>query len=120
MIKALSAIVFLVFSMLLLSCDYHNSNRHMMTGGMMNGDMMKQMTSGNGLQSLPEAQSEDARLFRHYCTQCHAPPSPPDHTSKEWPSVVARMRQYMVAQGKEVPDRLQQDKIISYLQRYAN
>lgn len=120
MIKALSAIVFLVFSIMLLSCDKHDSNGHMMTGRMMNGGMMKQMSSGNGSPSLPEAQSEDERLFRQYCTQCHAPPSPTDHTSQEWSSVVARMRQYMVSQGKVVPDRLQQDKIISYLQRHAN
>ena len=120
MMKTLSNIIlFVICSLLLQSCDQHHSNGHMMSGGMMDDSMMGQISSGNGSQTLPEPQSQEARLYQQYCSQCHALALTTAHTAKEWPPVVIRMREHMVDQGKEVPDRKLQDNIIAYLQRNA-
>jgi len=107
----------------LVGCDQSGSSGHMtgggMTGGgMMGGGMMGQMSQYDD-RTLPEPQSEATQSFRHYCGQCHAPPDPAVHTARDWPKVVARMRQQMVTQGKAVPDREQLKEITAYLQRNA-
>lgn len=117
--KKLVILFIIACSLLLQSCDQHHSNGHMMGGGMMGGGMMGQIFPGNGSQLLPDSQSEDAQLFQQYCSQCHALPATIAHTSQEWPQVVARMREHMVTQIKEVPDREQYRKITDYLQRYS-
>ena len=104
---------------LLAGCDQSGSGGHMMGGGMMEGGMMRQMSPGTHNQTLPQPQSEEARLLRHYCGQCHALPTPAAHAARQWPQVVARMKQHMVTQGKAVPDREQLREIIDYLQRHA-
>jgi hypothetical protein len=104
---------------LLAGCGQGGSGGHMMGGGMMGGGMMGQMPPDNGKQSLPERQSQGARLFQTYCGQCHAPPAPTAHTASDWPQVMVRMKQRMVRQGKPVPDRDQQQVITAYLQRNA-
>jgi cytochrome c1 len=97
----------------------HMMGGGMMSGGMMGGGMMGQTPENNGSQLLPDQQSKGAKLYRHYCSQCHALPSPRAHTAKEWPSVVARMKQTMVTQGKTPPDNEQLEEILGYLQQYA-
>jgi mono/diheme cytochrome c family protein len=104
---------------MLVWCDPMGSRGHMMDGGMMGGGMMGQMPPGNSNQALPEPQSAGARLFQSNCGQCHALPALTAHTAQEWPQVVARMKQYMVTQGKAVPDRKQLEDLIHYLQRHA-
>jgi mono/diheme cytochrome c family protein len=104
---------------LLTGCGRGDSGAHMMGGGMMGGGMMGQMPPGISKQSLPEQQSEGARLFRSYCGQCHALPAPTAHTARDWPQVMMRMKQRMVTQGKAVPDRDQLQVISAYLQRNA-
>ena len=81
--------------------------------------MMGQMIPGDSSQPLPDAQSEDARLFQQYCSQCHALPLIESHTAEEWPQVVVRMKQHMVTQGKEFPDREQLQQITAYLQQHS-
>ena len=90
-----------------------------MMGGGMGGGMMGQTPEKNGNQPLPDQQSKQEKLYQHYCSQCHALPSPRVHTAQEWPSVVARMKQTMATQGKELPDNEQLEEILGYLQRYA-
>lgn len=79
------------------------------------------MPSTGGPQVLLEPNSPDAKLFNHYCSQCHALPSPAQHTAAEWPSVVARMRAQMqeVSQPVQVPDPPELEKIIAFLQKNA-
>jgi hypothetical protein len=108
----------------LAGCDQSGSGGHMMgggmmSGGMMGGGMMGQPSSGNGGQTLPAPQAEGARLLRRYCGRCHAPPAPAAHAAREWPQVVARMKQHMLTQGKALPSREQFQEITAYLQRYA-
>ena len=113
---------------LLMAHDRSASAGHMMGGGMMSGGMMGggmgggmmgQTPENNGNQPLPDQQSKQAQLYQQYCSQCHALPSPRVHTAQEWPSVVARMKQTMATQGKELPDNEQLEEILGYLQRYA-
>ena len=106
-------------SLLLQSCDQHHSNGHMIGGGMMGSGMMGQMFPGNGTQLLPDPQSEEAQLFQQYCSQCHALPVTTAHTAREWPQVVVRMRDHMITQAKEVPDREQLQQITAYLQGHS-
>jgi hypothetical protein len=96
-------------------------------GGPMHGGMMRGMMGANpmpstgGRETWLEPNSPDAKLFNHYCSQCHALPSPAQHTSAEWPSVVARMRAHMqdLSQQAQVPDPPELEKIIAYLQKNA-
>jgi len=106
-------------SYLLVGCNQSGSGGHMMSGGMMSSGMMGQTPENNGGQPLPDQKSQQAQLFQHYCSQCHALPSPRAHTAQEWPSVVARMKKTMATQGKALPDNEQLEEILGYLQRYA-
>jgi hypothetical protein len=93
-----------------------------MCGGMMRGMMgANPMPSTGSPQALLEPNSPDAKLFNHYCSQCHALPSPAEHTRAEWPSVVARMRAHMqdLNQQVQVPDPPELEKITAYLQKNA-
>lgn len=124
--KILIAILLVLAGALLLFMEHQrlNSAGHMigvgmMSGGMMGGGMMGRTPENNGNQPLPDQQSNGAQLFQHYCSQCHALPSPRAHTAQEWPSVVARMKQTMSTQGKSPPDNEQLGEIIGYLLRYA-
>ena len=90
-------------------------------GGPMHGGMRKGMMGANpmpsteGRETWLEPNSSDAKLFNHYCSQCHALPSPAQHTRAEWPSVVARMRAHMqeLSQQAQVPDPPELEKIIA-------
>jgi hypothetical protein len=97
-----------------VACDRPGAVGHMMGGG-----MMGQMAPGN-IDRLPEApQSNESQLLRRYCGECHVPPAPAAHTAREWPQVVARMKQHMVIQGEAVPDPEQLREIIDYLRQHA-
>jgi cytochrome c5 len=67
----------------------------------------------------PALESEAGQAFRGVCSQCHALPDPGQHPPKEWPAVVERMKAYMDAMGKPVPDEKQSSEIIGFLQRYS-
>ncbi|MFO1432985.1 MAG: hypothetical protein U1F76_23235 [Candidatus Competibacteraceae bacterium] len=80
------------------------------------------MPSTGGREAWLEPNSPDATLFNHYCNQCHALPSPAQHTRVEWPAVVARMRAHMqeLSQQVQVPAPPELEKIIAYLQKNAS
>lgn len=69
--------------------------------------------------AYPDLETPAGQAFRATCSQCHALPEPRQHTAREWPAVVERMRKSMVAMGKAVPDRAGLETIISFLQRHA-
>jgi cytochrome c2 len=74
----------------------------------------------------PGLKTEAGKMFSIACSQCHAAPDPRQHTSREWPAVVERMKQHMawanVVVGahelRTVPE-LKTDEIVRFLQRYA-
>ena len=115
----LAGVAFLLMEHERMASAGHMMDGGMMSGGMMGGGMMGQTPENNSNQPLPDRQSKEAQLFKHYCSQCHALPSTRSHTAQEWPLVVARMKQTMTTQGKATPDNEQLGEIIGYLQRYA-
>jgi len=54
--------------------------------------------------SLSRLNTTGGKAFRKTCAQCHALPDPKQHTSQEWPTVVARMQKNMSIMGKTIPD----------------
>jgi cytochrome c2 len=74
----------------------------------------------------PALQSEAGKIFSIACTQCHALPDPRQHTRREWPGVVERMKRHMAWANTVVgPDSLKTvpvldtAEIVRFLQRYA-
>ena len=81
--------------------------------------------------TLPEPQSEGARLTVRYCVQCHYLVNPAMHTPERWKSVVERMVWRMRGNGnmgelmKEMmaqvraPTDAEMDTLLRYLQKHA-
>ena len=66
----------------------------------------------------------DGRDLRHgrelvsrFCAQCHAPPSPMQHSADQWPAVVSRMEHYMARSAGHVPTPEQVKAIEDYLEQ---
>lgn len=59
------------------------------------------------------------KLFQQTCSRCHALPAPTQHTSTEWPVVVARMKNNMQSMGKSIPPDDDMKMIIEFLQANA-
>ncbi len=59
--------------------------------------------------------SEGEQLTQQYCTQCHALPSPEQHSAQQWPYVVNRMERYMRNRGVAMPDDNDTSAILDYL-----
>ena len=81
--------------------------------------------AGGNAAARPEPQSPGAILVSHYCAQCHARPSPQQHTAVEWPAVVSRMRGHMQAMSNrsatlvQPPSTVEIRDILTYLQTHA-
>ena len=75
--------------------------------------------------NLPDNDSRGARLVSHYCTQCHATPSPKLHSASEWKAVISRMKMNMKNfkaanwRGVKIPSDSEFRSIIEYMQKYA-
>jgi len=63
--------------------------------------------------------SPEGLAFQSTCSQCHATPSPTQHTAREWPRVVLRMKTHMRNAGKDVPDAETTQQVVSYLQEHS-
>lgn len=62
---------------------------------------------------LPDPQSAGAQELQHFCTACHALPSPTSHSATDWPAVVRRMWLRMGRlQGYTVPVPETGDRIV--------
>jgi hypothetical protein len=100
----------------LLREHYQSMYRDMQT---MRG--MGWMWTPNAAASLPDRDSQGARLVANICSQCHSPPSPSLHTATEWSAVTARMRQHMQDQnsaagaGVRIASPAELDVITKYL-----
>jgi len=58
-------------------------------------------------------------LAVEFCSDCHATPRPAAHTADEWPGVMARMLDNMRRGGRRLPDTVQIETILDYLQANA-
>jgi hypothetical protein len=74
----------------------------------------------------PALRTEPGKMFGIACTQCHALPDPRQHTAREWPGVVERMKRHMAWANTVVgPDSLKTNpvlvtgEIVRFLQRHA-
>lgn len=63
---------------------------------------------------LPDPESAGARELQHFCTACHALPSPATHSATDWPAVLRRMwlRMGKLGGGLTVPVPETGDRII--------
>lgn len=74
----------------------------------------------------PALKSNAGKMFALACSQCHALPDPHQHTAREWPAVVERMKGHMLwanivvgrPELRTIPE-LKTDQIVMLLQRYA-
>ena len=74
----------------------------------------------------PALRGEAGQIYTLACSQCHATPDPAQHTAREWPRVVERMKHNMkwanVVVGppelRTTPE-LRTEEIVKLLQRYA-
>ena len=64
---------------------------------------------------VPAPDSLGAALFQQTCAQCHTLPDPKQHPASEWPSVVERMRQNMIAMGRREITDGEAKEITAYL-----
>jgi hypothetical protein len=93
--------------------------------GMQSMRGMGWMWAPNAADSLPDRESQGAKLVATICSQCHSPPSPALHTKSEWAGVTARMRQHMQAQsgaadgGVRIPSPAELDFLTQYLAGHA-
>jgi hypothetical protein len=89
-------------------------------GGMGPGMMMGPRFQPQTQQTTP-TRSSGGRLLAEYCSQCHAVPSPAQHTSAQWPAVVSRMQRYMQASSAQIshPGPPQIGALVHYLEQHA-
>jgi cytochrome c2 len=74
----------------------------------------------------PGLSTAAGQAFSIACSQCHALPDPQQHTAREWPIVVERMKRHMAwtnvivgpPELKTTPE-LKTDEIVGFLKRYA-
>jgi len=70
--------------------------------------------------SVGDLETPAGRAFQTMCSICHAMPDPAQHTAKEWPRVVARMKSNMRSAQGELPDEETSKLVISYLQSHSH
>lgn len=98
--------------------------------GMMGGYGYGVNIPGISPDRLPDPDSDGARLYVFYCTQCHVLPNPSMHTAAEWPQVADRMfyrmyRMYrrgmmgMMMMGVAFPSPGDRREIVDYLEAHA-
>lgn len=74
----------------------------------------------------PALRTSAGEIFSIACSQCHALPDPTQHTAREWPAVVERMKGHMLwantvvgrPELRTIPE-LKTEQIVMLLQRYA-
>jgi hypothetical protein len=85
-------------------------------------------TTVPGRPELTQAlMSEDGRMFRGACDQCHELPDPASHRAAEWPAIVERMQANMQWMNRVVgtsgdprEPRLDPQQITRFLQTFAS
>lgn len=72
-----------------------------------------------GESHYPQPSSPGAKLLKHFCSECHAPPFPSTHLAAEWPNVVLRMQQHRISKVLTPMSKAQIRELTTYLQRNA-
>ncbi len=103
-------------------CGASGGNWEGRCGGMMGG----MMPSAPGPAELPEPNSAGAKLVTQYCMQCHALPTPKQHSASGWPSTVTRMNMRMQWMNQnnspmniKAPTEEELRTLTAYLQKHA-
>ncbi|MDA8164089.1 MAG: hypothetical protein M0017_03510 [Desulfobacteraceae bacterium] len=67
----------------------------------------------------PALASGAGKAFKATCSQCHVLPDPGQHSAAEWPAVVERMKGYIAAEGRPLPDEKTMRDILDFLQHHG-
>ena len=70
-------------------------------------------------QLQADLETPAGQAFQATCSRCHAAPDPAQHSVREWPRVVLRMKYNMQAAGLSVPDAETTEQIITFLQGHS-
>jgi cytochrome c5 len=92
------------------------ANAHMMDGNM-GGSVTAQKQASDSHDSTSKTTSDKKghALTQIFCTGCHQPPNPGQHTPQEWPQVVERMQTHMQKQRRRLPNSSEVKHILRYL-----
>lgn len=87
-------------------------------------DILTQYVTANAQKPLDPSTAGDldtpeGRAFQDMCSTCHAMPDPVQHTAKEWPRVVVRMKANIRSAHLTPPDEETLSKVVGYLQTHA-
>ena len=88
------------------------ASAHMMNGSMGRG---AQQPSTQDDSNKTTTGQKGYALTQTYCTGCHQPPNPVQHTPQQWPQVIERMQRYMQQQRRRLPDSSEVKLILQYL-----
>ncbi len=107
----------------------------MMGGGMMGEGKMCSMMgrmpkTGVDPKNLPEANSDAAKTYSKFCSQCHALPSPQRNSAENWKTLVNRMDSRtrimsrigggMMGRGRvKAMSSSEKKRVIAYLQKHG-
>jgi cytochrome c553 len=94
------------------------ANAQMMNGGMgmKNGTTDQQQPSSSQASANASASHHNGYAeTQTFCTGCHQPPTPSQHTANEWPQVIERMQKYMQKQRRRLPNSSEIKLVLEYL-----
>jgi len=78
---------------------------------------------GDGVQTkkveVLEPNSEGAKVFVKYCSDCHAPPKPSVHVAEEWPNILYRMQERRRMKAYSLMSSEEVAMLTGYLQKHA-
>jgi hypothetical protein len=87
--------------------------------------ILRTYLTDNAQKSIDKNQYADldtpaGKAFESTCSQCHAAPDPAQHSPNEWARIVLRMKNNIVAAGKEMPDDKTVELINDFLKAHGN
>lgn len=89
-----------------------------MMGSGMGSSMMNQKSPSTSSESTSKSPADKTKGYTEtqtFCSQCHKPPVPEQHTPEEWPGVVERMQGYMQKKMMRLPESSELKLILEYL-----
>lgn len=79
-------------------------------------DQVVVLPPGTSMDTATAASPPGLQETQKLCRQCHALPNPSQHHPAAWPSIIARMENYMVASKRPTPTPQERQAILTYLQ----
>jgi len=68
---------------------------------------------------LVEPNSEGAKIFKKFCSACHAPPRIASHKADEWLNIVNRMQRHRIMKAYNPLNESEKDTLVTYLQKHS-